>query len=309
MDQDEDFADLIKRQKKLDWNEIKPKLPSLTTEELVRLMVKLGLYVNQSLAQEIARRDDAIFYLRRLLQDGLHWWQEPEYGDGWSPAYALSILALTGREEALQLILDVLRYRGDELSDWLTEDAASILVAFGEKGVPKLKEFSEDETLEAFVRHVSTDALMVLAKKFPHLEPEIKEHFLKLLRTTKDPTFCYLVADNLACLRDPSVIPDIRRAYEAGRMECMPEDIEDMEKVAMGGYPELVAGDFERHGRSPLWQFSRENVEHMHRLHYSKAEERNRGGLKKKVGRNDPCPCGSGKKYKHCCWLKEIGVG
>jgi len=21
----------------------------------------------------------------------------------------------------------------------------------------------------------------------------------------------------------------------------------------------------------------------------------------KKVGRNDPCPCGSGKKYKYCC--------
>ncbi|MDE0519675.1 MAG: SEC-C metal-binding domain-containing protein, partial [Candidatus Dadabacteria bacterium] len=21
----------------------------------------------------------------------------------------------------------------------------------------------------------------------------------------------------------------------------------------------------------------------------------------KKVGRNDPCPCGSGKKYKRCC--------
>ena len=31
------------------------------------------------------------------------------------------------------------------------------------------------------------------------------------------------------------------------------------------------------------------------------------GGVKKpvvktvKVGRNDPCPCGSGKKYKNCC--------
>jgi len=24
-----------------------------------------------------------------------------------------------------------------------------------------------------------------------------------------------------------------------------------------------------------------------------------------KVGRNDPCPCGSGKKYKKCCWLKD----
>ena len=23
------------------------------------------------------------------------------------------------------------------------------------------------------------------------------------------------------------------------------------------------------------------------------------------VGRNDPCPCGSGKKYKHCCGKDE----
>lgn len=25
-----------------------------------------------------------------------------------------------------------------------------------------------------------------------------------------------------------------------------------------------------------------------------------------KIGRNDPCPCGSGKKYKHCCYDKEV---
>jgi preprotein translocase subunit SecA len=29
---------------------------------------------------------------------------------------------------------------------------------------------------------------------------------------------------------------------------------------------------------------------------------------KQKVGRNDPCPCGSGKKYKHCCMKAESGV-
>jgi len=23
-----------------------------------------------------------------------------------------------------------------------------------------------------------------------------------------------------------------------------------------------------------------------------------------RIGRNDPCSCGSGKKYKHCCALK-----
>ena len=25
--------------------------------------------------------------------------------------------------------------------------------------------------------------------------------------------------------------------------------------------------------------------------------------VKSKIGRNDPCPCGSGKKYKRCCGL------
>ena len=26
----------------------------------------------------------------------------------------------------------------------------------------------------------------------------------------------------------------------------------------------------------------------------------------KKIGRNDPCPCGSGKKYKQCCMRKDM---
>jgi uncharacterized protein len=28
-----------------------------------------------------------------------------------------------------------------------------------------------------------------------------------------------------------------------------------------------------------------------------------------KVGRNDPCPCGSGKKYKSCCLPKQQSKG
>jgi uncharacterized protein YecA (UPF0149 family) len=27
---------------------------------------------------------------------------------------------------------------------------------------------------------------------------------------------------------------------------------------------------------------------------------------KQKAGRNDPCPCGSGKKYKKCCLDKKL---
>lgn len=28
--------------------------------------------------------------------------------------------------------------------------------------------------------------------------------------------------------------------------------------------------------------------------------------MEKKISRNDPCPCGSGKKYKQCCIDKPI---
>ena len=33
----------------------------------------------------------------------------------------------------------------------------------------------------------------------------------------------------------------------------------------------------------------------------SQRRKKSRAKLKSKIGRNDPCPCGSGKKYKRCC--------
>jgi hypothetical protein len=44
----------------------------------------------------------------------------------------------------------------------------------------------------------------------------------------------------------------------------------------------------------------------VHRLLAATGSPRAQGGPGRraggdKVGRNDPCPCGSGKKHKHCC--------
>lgn len=77
--------------------------------------------------------------------------------------------------------------------------------------------------------------------------------------------------------------------------------------------------------------FSQENIDYLYKMHYE--TEKKEGAAKfekpletletiqkvydedtkssskftkgkrkeKKIGRNDPCPCGSGKKYKKCC--------
>lgn len=41
---------------------------------------------------------------------------------------------------------------------------------------------------------------------------------------------------------------------------------------------------------------------------YREAKKANTVIKGKKVGRNDPCPCGSGKKYKQCCGRKAAKV-
>ena len=58
---------------------------------------------------------------------------------------------------------------------------------------------------------------------------------------------------------------------------------------------------------TPRYREVRQNLE---RKEQSKKKETNERVIKnektqpikkKKVGRNEPCPCGSGKKYKQCC--------
>lgn len=38
----------------------------------------------------------------------------------------------------------------------------------------------------------------------------------------------------------------------------------------------------------------------------SKVVLQNTGFIKPKIGRNKPCPCGSGLKFKNCCLNKEV---
>ena len=45
----------------------------------------------------------------------------------------------------------------------------------------------------------------------------------------------------------------------------------------------------------------REEIKNIHASHEGEETKRTPKRAAKKIGRNDPCPCGSGKKYKNCC--------
>lgn len=87
---------------------------------------------------------------------------------------------------------------------------------------------------------------------------------------------------------------------EPNPIETMEEDTHvslafDKEKL----YKNMVAAKADWLYELPQWEpiFSDEKRRELY------MEQKKSGTIVKgpKIGRNDPCPCGSGKKYKHCC--------
>ena len=86
-----------------------------------------------------------------------------------------------------------------------------------------------------------------------------------------------------------------------------PNPIEEMEEDTVVSlafdkeklYKNMVAARAEWLYELPQWDaiFTEEKRKELYK------EQKNSGTVRKekKVGRNDPCPCGSGKKYKKCC--------
>ena len=86
-----------------------------------------------------------------------------------------------------------------------------------------------------------------------------------------------------------------------------PNPIETMEedtKVSLAFdktklYKNMVAAKAEWLYELPMWEniFDEETRKNL----YLEQKKSGTVVVGKKVGRNEPCPCGSGKKYKHCC--------
>ena len=64
-------------------------------------------------------------------------------------------------------------------------------------------------------------------------------------------------------------------------------------------YKNMVAAKADWLYELPMW----ENIfdEDTRKALYLEQKKSGTVVVGKKVGRNEPCPCGSGKKYKHCC--------
>lgn len=82
-------------------------------------------------------------------------------------------------------------------------------------------------------------------------------------------------------------------------------DIEDMEDKIKTGMIMDAVGDTKDYAEKNEAMQAAINNDQMKKLQILAQRYKDAHTQKvreyKKVGRNDPCPCGSGKKYKNCC--------
>jgi hypothetical protein len=287
-----------------------------STAELVAEFVRSGLNVDRGLAEELLRRGAPVVpYLAQILDDDKYWrLDEMTLSGGWAPISALHLLGAIADPDGLEPILRVLHNRPDDLGDWLTEDVPSILASFGPVAVEPLKRLVSSPNLDLYVRVAGSIALSLIARGHPDWKDEVISFFHTILvREGEDKEFLSLCLDDVAELKDPRSKPILRSLFDSGMI--------DEEIIAWDDVEEIYhtpTEDLSHHNKQdPMTFFSPENLNYLRKINEkTKFEDEIRATTawseleepeKKKVGRNDPCPCGSGKKYKKCCLPKTRG--
>ena len=214
----------------------------------------------------------------------------------WAPVHAWRILGQLQAVEAIPALLDLLEKDDD---DWVSEELPKVFTMIGTPAIPELIHYLGDLQHSTFARVSAANSLANIGKQYPETRDsciKILEEQLKLYRNN-DPALNGLLVCYLVDLEAVETLPTIQQAY---RDDCVDlvvmGDCEDVEI-------ELGVRNFRSTPRPPLWP-DVEGLDQLRSLMGISPKQTNISAGKK-PGRNDPCPCGSGKKYKKCCMGKE----
>jgi hypothetical protein len=150
---------------------------------------------------------------------------------------------------------------------------------------------------------------------------EVVEYFRSLFRGRLQRTHSF-AWDGLVCavadLPAPELLEEVHQAYDEGLVDESVADLKGIER-------DLTAPELWRRERHTLITDAIAEMEHWACFHLDDSRHKRPPEVKDalppsspspapasyetpkplirepKIGRNDPCPCGSGKKYKKCC--------
>lgn len=312
-------------------------------EELVAALVCDADRAPRSLIDECAQRGDALLdHLERLAADPLAWSERATQGEWWLPLHAAMIAGLMPTERGGLHLVRLMRWMeavGDEdLQDWLAGYWPALFLNKPDSVLPSLRELAEDRRVSWYMRSGAAEAFLAHGEAHsPQALADAIDWAAGLAANQQeDWDTRVVVASTLLDYAPPQHRTLLERlAGEQGRLDAM-FNLDDVVHAFAAPGTMRQADRF----RDPWAFYSPDSIADRQRRWIEESETDDGieatanafgimpddlpldvsygvfgdGGFGEEVdsgvrsassaARNDPCPCGSGKKYKRCCLVK-----
>ena len=294
-------------------------------ELLTRLDQHKGCFPKDLVAEVVARREEVTPRFLEILED-IDKNPEPWLADDGRMIhiYALYGLALFRETRAYPLLVRIFSRPGEfpfELTgDVVTQDLGRILASVSGGDVNGMIALIENEQGNEWVRSAAMDGMVALVTSGQRTRDEVTAYFLQLFHKLerKPGALWDGLAHVCADLGPQEAIEELGRAYTDGLVDTGSIDWQDIEQaLALGQqgamqrarYRDPLIIDLAKnmgwmqcfHDEAQQYEWKRDSGEN---LVESLSSEYTTAPVRRtspKVGRNEPCPCGSGQKFKKCC--------
>ena len=229
--------------------------------------------------------------LIRLACDAELYGSDPDSTEVWAPVHARRALGRLGAEASVPPLLAFLKSAGVD-DDWAHTELPVVFGLIGAAAIPSVAAFIWDQSNSTFPAATAILGLKEIARRHPACRAECIGIFGRLLerRGNTDPALNGFAVSALIDLEAVEAIAAIRDAFRHKSVDIsIAGDEEDVE-IALR-LRERRATPRPRYQMMPASQFGPSD----------ESRDTDVSARPLRVGRNDPCPCGSGKKYKKCC--------
>jgi hypothetical protein len=299
--------------------------PPLSAEDVLRALAEdaPGAYV-EALASADAHREALVGPLLAALERGIADPMGASKEDASTFSYALYLLAKWREPRAYPYVVRWLSLPEEEpfdiAGDIVTQDGARILAAVFDGNTEPIHALILNRLADQYGRSAGVTALSLLAAWDGLPRAQVVDHFLWLVREglEREPNAAWdSLASNSVDIEALELFPSLRSAHDEGLIDPRYVSLSEFDTVETMARGEMLRKTRERHPpiddvaaaiawwdrRAPDSAVDGDRPDEDDRCprfgEYVEVSEPYRAPPK--IGRNEPCPCGSGKKYKKCC--------
>jgi hypothetical protein len=305
--------------------------------ELIEVLYHNDLNIDQEIINQILLlpRASLVSDLHKIIYDSMA--RHTVFTDDmeWSPTtheffiHALSIMADLKDESSLDVIFDILRqdeeYLNVWLNDYLTDDFCEIVYHLAKDKLEKLRSFVFESNRYLYSRTLISSVLLQVALHEPKRRAEVINWYKSVIEeiidrkedeTIIDSEWIAFIVSDLVDLQAIELTAQITELFYHGMAfesicgslnHCM----EDLASASILNHKRAIFENTPNRYKHYLAQWEYYAPEKPNTKPTNVNEEKTdphqiksiapNSIEKPKAGRNDPCPCGSGKKYKKCC--------